>query len=245
VADLEPDPTRVRVLGAADDGHHFYVVRERIHGVSLDVVLGALHARREVLAPELVFLLARRVAEGLRRLHRSNERSGFVHADVDPSNVLVSSFGYVKINDFTSCMRLDEAARSTSLPLPRRPEWHGPERRTDRPLDTRVDVFSFGVLTACLATGGDPSVHAFDIDALQDLATRAIPALGPTLRECLAPYARRADDIEPVAARMRRDFPSRFLEVTESQLVDTLRQRGRGASGLRPRSWDLPRRSDT
>ena len=82
------DPRFLRVLDAAEEGGHAYVVREWARGVSLDTVLqqGPLPAPRAV-------GVVREVAEAVASAHRA----GVHHGRLDPARVIVKHNGAVRV----------------------------------------------------------------------------------------------------------------------------------------------------
>ncbi len=82
------DPRFLRVLDAAREAGHVYVVREWARGVSLDTVLqqGPLPAQR---AAEVVH----EVAEAIAAAHRA----GILHGRIDPARIIVKHNGAVRV----------------------------------------------------------------------------------------------------------------------------------------------------
>ena len=86
-----------------------------------------------------------RVAEGLHALHRM----GFVHADIKPTNILLSRDGALKIIDFgQSCPigHRKERVQGTA-------DFIAPEQVRREPIDPRTDVFNLGATMYRILTG--------------------------------------------------------------------------------------------
>jgi predicted Ser/Thr protein kinase len=99
------------------------------------------------------------VARALACLH---ER-GWVHLDVKPENVMLGPDGEVKLLDF-GLARLQDLTASNARPAGT-PPYMAPEQRRGLGLDTRADVFAFGVLLQEMTTG--VRARAPDSDALK------------------------------------------------------------------------------
>ena len=97
---------------------------------------------------------ASQIARGLAKAHAS----GFVHRDLKPGNLMVTSDGLVKILDFGLARRTPHASdvgsgitrEGTVLGTV---EYMSPEQAAARPHDHRSDQFSFGAILYEMATG--------------------------------------------------------------------------------------------
>ena len=96
-----------------------------------------------------------KAAEGLRAIHRM----GYVHADLNPKNVLVGKKGEVRLIDYGQACKIGTAKKRVQGTI----DYISPEQLVKAPLDARTDVFSLG---ACMywavthKTIGPPSVQA-------------------------------------------------------------------------------------
>lgn len=114
---------------------------------------------RAPLPLDLAVQIVRAVADGLEHAHTAVDYADqplqIVHRDVNPSNVLVSTSGTVKLVDFG-------IARAASSPEGRRRGFVGtyhymsPEQTEGERLDARTDLFSLGTLIHELVTGEHP-----------------------------------------------------------------------------------------
>ncbi|MEE9231248.1 MAG: tetratricopeptide repeat protein, partial [Acidobacteriota bacterium] len=140
-----------------------FIAMELVEGKSLRELLS--HGAMPI---NTVTRIAREVAEGLARAHQSH----VIHRDLKPENIIVGHDGHPKILDFglaklvaehveaQSTGRLDRVESSEKITTEGKvfgtPSYMSPEQVRGEPLDTRSDLFSFGVLLFELCTGQLP-----------------------------------------------------------------------------------------
>lgn len=118
-----------------------FIVMELVEGERLDNIYK--DRRPETLEP--VIRIFRMIAEGLSAMHAH----AFVHADIKPNNILLSSDGAVKIIDFgQSCAMGHRKERIQGTP-----DFIAPEQVLLTPLDQRTDVYNFGATMYGILTG--------------------------------------------------------------------------------------------
>ncbi|CAN5436112.1 Stk1 family PASTA domain-containing Ser/Thr kinase [soil metagenome] len=151
-------PSIVAVYDTGEDGDPSgqdetpspYIVMEFVEGRTLREVLkseGQLPARR---AMEIT-------AEICNALDFSH-RSGIVHRDVKPGNVMITSAGAVKVMDFGIARAMaDNAATVTATSaVIGTAQYLSPEQARGESVDARSDVYSTGCLLCELLTGHPP-----------------------------------------------------------------------------------------
>ena len=134
------------------------VVMQLVDGKSLRQLLDS--QRR--LGPELTIHIGAAIAGALDEAHRA----GFVHRDVKPGNILVTSDGRVLLTDFGIAKGLqvgDDDLTSDNVMMGTA-KYLSPEQVRGRRLDGRADIYSLGlVLYECLA-GRVPFLGESDAD---------------------------------------------------------------------------------
>src|SRR5689334_17658683 len=142
------DPGLVAVYDQGVDGRHPFLVMELIDGGTLRELL----RERGPMPPHAIAAVLRPVLSGLAVAHRS----GLVHRDVKPENVLISDDGDVKIADFGLVRALAEAKITSTSVILGTAAYLSPEQVSTGDAGPRSDVYSVGILTYELLTGVTP-----------------------------------------------------------------------------------------
>jgi dipeptidyl aminopeptidase/acylaminoacyl peptidase len=171
-------PHIVTVYDVGDHDGREFIVSELVDGGTLDGWSGA--ARRSW--RQSVELLTG-VADALAAAHAA----GVLHRDVKPGNILIGGNGYAKLADFGLAKLVDNgsgnvagapsaASRTTRAGVVvGTVAYMSPEQATGQPLDTRSDVFSFGVVLYELVAGKRPFESANELEELKAIV-HAAPA---------------------------------------------------------------------
>jgi len=151
-----PNIVTIHECGQVDDLH--FIVSEFVDGSTLRQKLS--NGRLEL---NTTLEIAIQIAAALDVAHTA----GIIHRDIKPENVMVRNDGLVKILDF-GIAKLSKAptllhttgARSSVLTQPGMligtVAYMSPEQATGKELDSRTDLFSFGVVLYEMATGATP-----------------------------------------------------------------------------------------
>lgn len=154
---------------------------------------------------DIAIQIIRAVTDGLDFAHTAvdyaDQPLSIVHRDVNPSNVLVSTSGTVKLVDFG-------IARAATSPGGRRRGFVGtyqsmsPEQTEGGPVDARSDLFSLGTLIHELITGEHP-FHADDMfgtmRAVREDTPPPLDSRVPGTPQALVEIVRRAGQKDPDA----------------------------------------------
>ena len=151
-------PNIVAVHDVVEHAGRQAVVMQFVDGKSLRQLLDT----QKRLGPELTIHIGAAVASALDEAHRG----GFVHRDVKPGNILVTSDGRVLLTDFGIAKGLDAAGEDLTSDnvMMGTAKYLSPEQVRGRKLDGRADIYSLGlVLYECLA-GRVPFLGETDAD---------------------------------------------------------------------------------
>jgi hypothetical protein len=143
-----PGVAHVYDSGEGDADHPPYLVMELVDGEPLSALL----AREGPLAPERTADLVAQAAGALDVAHRS----GVVHRDVKPGNLLICRDGTVKITDFGVARAVDAAPLTQADAVVGTPLYLSPEQAAGRPATAASDLYALGIVAYECLTGRPP-----------------------------------------------------------------------------------------
>jgi len=235
-------PNIIQVFDRGIDNGRYYIVMEYIDGVSLDELT------RKRLPIYHVVDIALQIAKGLEYAHSK----GVVHRDIKPSNILVSGeSGTIKITDFgiakLSEQHLYERTLTRDKMAMGTADYMSPEQRRDsRNIDSRSDIFSYGVLFYKMLTGRVPVGRFKDPNELRDDTP---PLLNQIVLRCLQedPEDRYMNFTEVIAELNKLTERGMAYRQALARMVDSVSylprkattafSRGRNASGRGKIFW--------
>ena len=156
-------PSIVRTFTFESDQHHAYIVMEYVSGRTLKE-----HLATECpagMSADLAISTALEIAVAMHHSHMF----GVIHRDLKPDNVMLSHEREVKVSDFGLASSMRRQGEHTNAgQLLGTPYYMAPEQFRGEVLDTRADIYSFGILLFELLYGVVP----FDDVSLYALAKK-------------------------------------------------------------------------
>jgi serine/threonine protein kinase len=207
-------PNIVTVYDLGDYGGNPYLVMEFLEGEGLDSVLTS---RRQLSLLEKTSIIVQ-VCNGLAYAHRR----GVVHRDIKPANIMLSQDGGVKIFDFGIAHIGDNSVTKTGQ-IVGTLSYMSPEQVNGKPVDTRTDLFSTGVVLYQLFTNHLP----FEGESTATTLLKIIYDPPPPLKNFLTSYP---PELEGILLRaLAKDREERYHSADEfaldlSQLQAHLKQ---------------------
>jgi Serine/threonine protein kinase len=138
----------VQIYDFIHEGDTFWMVMEYVEGIDLANLLEQVHH----IPPDVGALIGLSVCHALEYAHDR----GIIHRDIKPANILISHKGEVKLMDFG--IARDEALGDFTRPgiSMGTPTYMSPEQILGLKLDSRSDIFSFGIVLYQMLTGFKP-----------------------------------------------------------------------------------------
>jgi serine/threonine-protein kinase len=165
-------PNLVKRLEVGSLDERLFVSMEDLYGGDLQALVNFLGSQTppERLPPGAAFYVVLQVLHGLAYFHQARSSTGqelgLVHGDVNPSNVLLSAYGEVKLGDFGVASipgvgaGLEEGMAAGKL------HYLSPEQVAGLHLTAASDLFSIGVMLYYLLFGELPFTGASEEEVL-------------------------------------------------------------------------------
>ena len=158
----------VSVLDLARDGDDVFLVMEFVDGPSLRQLLKGRGTR--LLPLGVTSYIVQSAAAGLQSAH-ARPGGAIIHADISPSNLLLTTSGEVRVADFGIARREGGGHGIVEGKW----AYMAPEQARGEPLTPRSDVFALGVVLYELLTGEHPFGRQVTAEQREDEPMQVIP----------------------------------------------------------------------
>jgi predicted Ser/Thr protein kinase len=228
-------PSIITIHDVLSEGDTEFMVMEYVAGKTLNDVIpkGGLRVPQAL-------KYALQMADALNAAHSA----GIVHRDLKPANVMVTEGGLVKILDFglakltdRAPVSLDDKTQTIANAAPLTVEgsilgtvsYMSPEQAQGRKVDTRSDIFSFGVVLYEMLTGrrafeGESSLSTLsailrdEVKPMSEVAPDVPPPLETLLKRCLRKEpedrCQSMREVQIALSTLKRDSDSGSLYTT-------------------------------
>jgi serine/threonine-protein kinase len=190
-------PHIVRTYRCFKAGLDYLMVQELVSGRTLSYLKEILAKSGAPMPPAAATYIVFCLLKALDYVHRGriNENgTGIIHRDVNPSNILLSVAGDVKLTDFgvaepEGTMKGEEGALRGTI------AYMSPEQVLGQPVDVRSDLYSAGIVLWELWTNRNLFTGDTDLEVMQRVRDASAPLVTmyqPELPHFAAQVARRA-----------------------------------------------------
>ncbi|PWD49844.1 Stk1 family PASTA domain-containing Ser/Thr kinase [Serinibacter arcticus] len=209
-------PGIVAVLDQGVDGETNYLTMEFIAGHTLRTEIAGHGSLRLGRALEITSA----VLDALAAAHRS----GLVHRDVKPENVLLGTDGRIKVADFGLARAVSEATVASTGTLLGTVAYLSPEIVSSGEANASADVYAVGVVLYEMLTGEPPFTGATPIQVAyrhvhEDVPapSDAVPWLPMEVDELVATLTARSTDVRPADAGVALELVRRTLNGLDAR----------------------------
>lgn len=153
-------PNVVSVYDVNQTDGVYYIVMEYVDGITLKKYI----EKNGKLPVKEATSIAIQIAQGISAAHNAN----IIHRDIKPQNVLISREGKIKVTDFG--IARTTTANTISTDILGSVQYISPEQARGGQVDSRTDIYSFGIVYYEMVTGSLP----FDGDSTVSVALKHI-----------------------------------------------------------------------
>ena len=211
IAQLE-HPSIVPVYDVGDEGGQPYFVMRYMNGGSLSERI-----KSKMMSVEEAVRILGQIAPGLDEAHSK----GIVHRDLKPSNILFDAKGTPYISDFgIAKLSQSQASSVTGSAIIGTPAYMAPEQASGETVDSRSDIYAFGIILFEMLTGRQP----YEADTPMAIAIKHITDPVPHILEANPNLPPEVETI--IQTAMAKNKNDRFSSAVE--MVDALRAVGAG-----------------
>ncbi len=185
-------PNIAAVLDFGFEENAPYQVLEYVDGPSVQSIFNLIdEGQIDKVPPAIALHIVNEVTNALDYVHGAQssdgEPLGIVHRDINPTNILITRTGNIKLTDFGIAKAIPRA-RNTALGVVRGTvAYMSPEQLRFEEADARTDLYALGLILHALLCGAQPG----------DNTAGQSPALSPALPEDLRCLIERATQTSP------------------------------------------------
>ncbi len=177
----------VQIYDLGKENGTVFLAMELIFGQSLADVWDECRARGVRLRGDVVAWIGARVAEALHHAHDARSLQGVVqnliHRDVNPSNIVVTYDGHIKLIDFGLVKGDDRLSRTEFGVVKGKVAYLSPEQVRGQNIDRRSDLFQLGTTLWELSTDQRLFKRETDLETVNAIREGVVPDPTTLVRE--------------------------------------------------------------
>jgi len=230
--------TQVFDVGRTQDT--YFLVMEFVDGPNLRKIMQASADKGISIPVEVAVNIIIDVCKALAHAHEARDEEGeplnIVHRDVSPPNVLISTQGEVKITDFGLAKAVTHLEATDPGVVKGKFSYLSPEAAEGKPVDSRADIFSCGIILHELLTGRRLFMGKTDMETVELVRKCEIPppsAFNPdvdreldeiVLRALAKDRKKRYQSAHDMGEALARHLFSHQLKVTTFDVAEVVRR---------------------
>ncbi|SHN15619.1 Stk1 family PASTA domain-containing Ser/Thr kinase [Gracilibacillus kekensis] len=164
-------PNIVNIYDVGDEEQIYYMVMEYVDGMTLKQYI-QLHAPIEV---EEVMDIMTQITSAIAHAH-DNE---LIHRDIKPQNILIDSYGQIKVTDFGIAVALSATALTQTNSVLGSVHYLSPEQARGGKANRKSDIYSLGIVLFEMLTGNLP----FSGQSAVSIALKHLQSETPSVKE--------------------------------------------------------------
>lgn len=141
-------PNIVNIFDVGEEEHILYMVMEYVEGLTLKEYI----QQYGPIGVEESLSIMKQVTSAIAHAHENN----FVHRDIKPQNILMDSYGHVKVTDFGIAIALSATALTQTNAILGSVHYLSPEQARGGSATKKSDIYSLGIVFYELLTGKLP-----------------------------------------------------------------------------------------
>ena len=190
-----------RMFDLSKEGGTYYITMEYVPGEDLK----SLIKKNGPLSPGKTVFIAKQVCQGLAEAHKS----GIIHCDLKPQNIMIDGEGNVRIVDFGVARSHKATGMTESGFMIGTPEYMSIEQVEGKKVDQSSDIYSLGVILYEMLTGKLP----FKADTPLSTALKHVTQAPPDPREVNAKVPQELSSI--ILKCLEKDMEKRYQSAEE------------------------------
>jgi eukaryotic-like serine/threonine-protein kinase len=172
-------PNIVKTFEFGEHEGQYYTVMEYLAGEDLGSMMNRAAISKQPIAFNMAAMVVAQLCNGLHFAHELTDTAGrplgLVHRDINPSNIIVTYAGEVKVIDFGVAKINANGAKTMTGTIKGKLAYMSPEQILARGIDRRSDIFSLGVVLWELVTGCRLFARESDAATLYAIMNDPIP----------------------------------------------------------------------
>lgn len=172
-------PNIVKTFEFGEHEGQYYTVMEYLAGEDLGSVMNRAAISKQPVPLNMAAMVLSQLCNGLHFAHELTDTAGrplgLVHRDVNPSNIIITYGGEVKIIDFGVAKFNKSGSQTQTGTIKGKLAYMSPEQILARGIDRRSDVFSLGVVLWELVAGCRLFARETDAATLYAIMNDPIP----------------------------------------------------------------------